>query len=325
MRKKALLALLFFSKYLICMQIDEQLKDPILHYALFSIAIQNAHDAYDKVANQQRIINDSIHEDNNARLALYIVHGHTKAPFRKTKSDTTLCIDKDCTYGEKKVEAHFSAFYTTILNFSLVCKTFKKWCNKTHVLSNYIKQHNEALQQLSRSLILRTQSRKYSEKEITEAKQKIRILVTHGCTLDIRHNCQEFMCSISQHPHYVETKNGRPEIFYIDEPTFWTPLHWAAFAGSPDIIELLVQHGASVHATDNAGATPLHIAAADPYFDYDHDENERIRYITSHTLLELGANPTAQDINGKTPLDYTRYIRVHNLLQPYIKERKQHD
>jgi ankyrin repeat protein len=41
-----------------------------------------------------------------------------------------------------------------------------------------------------------------------------------------------------------------------------TPLHHAAFRGHDDILQLLLNHGASVNAVDNNGYTPLHFAAS---------------------------------------------------------------
>ena len=40
-----------------------------------------------------------------------------------------------------------------------------------------------------------------------------------------------------------------------------TPLHEAARGGHDDILQLLLNHGASVNAVDNDGDTPLHDAA----------------------------------------------------------------
>ncbi|HEY7699289.1 MAG TPA: ankyrin repeat domain-containing protein, partial [Vicinamibacteria bacterium] len=40
----------------------------------------------------------------------------------------------------------------------------------------------------------------------------------------------------------------------------WTPLHYAAAFGFPEIVSLLLERGASVDARDDSGATPLEVA-----------------------------------------------------------------
>lgn len=40
----------------------------------------------------------------------------------------------------------------------------------------------------------------------------------------------------------------------------WTPLHYAAAFGFPDLVSLLLERGASVEARDDSGATPLDVA-----------------------------------------------------------------
>jgi hypothetical protein len=44
-----------------------------------------------------------------------------------------------------------------------------------------------------------------------------------------------------------------------------TPLHWAAMRGSDKCVAALLEHGASLHAKDSLGKTPLDIAAANSF------------------------------------------------------------
>jgi ankyrin repeat protein len=73
-------------------------------------------------------------------------------------------------------------------------------------------------------------------------------------------------------------------------------LHMAAAAYRPEIVELLIAHGADVHARNRHGATPLHYAA---------DLNRQDPVAQSKTirsLISAGADPNAMSRLGVTPL-----------------------
>eukprot|EP01114_Cavostelium_apophysatum_P010027 TRINITY_DN2340_c0_g1_i2.p1 TRINITY_DN2340_c0_g1~~TRINITY_DN2340_c0_g1_i2.p1 ORF type:complete len:294 (+),score=38.84 TRINITY_DN2340_c0_g1_i2:209-1090(+) len=65
-----------------------------------------------------------------------------------------------------------------------------------------------------------------------------------------------------------------------------TPLHLAAGTGRIDIINLLIEQGASVDAANFSGQTPLFYAAMQQKYD------------AVHRLLDLGADYSLRDING---------------------------
>ncbi|KAK0712109.1 ankyrin repeat-containing domain protein [Lasiosphaeris hirsuta] len=70
-----------------------------------------------------------------------------------------------------------------------------------------------------------------------------------------------------------------------------TPLHFAAYEGFPQIILLLLENGADIHARDFRAYTPLHCG---------------IKKMDSvKTLLTAGANPNAQSVMGATALHLT--------------------
>ena len=73
----------------------------------------------------------------------------------------------------------------------------------------------------------------------------------------------------------------------------WTPLHEAAEAGRTDIVQLLLDAGADVEASDKYGRTPLHTAC------------EFGNTTTVQLLLEQGADPNARNKWDRTPLDLT--------------------
>jgi uncharacterized protein len=83
---------------------------------------------------------------------------------------------------------------------------------------------------------------------------------------------------------------GRVELSADDTGT--TPLMYAALVGSPQIIRLLIDHGAQVNASNRFGATALMWASS---------RTENVR-----TLLECGADVKARTSNGGTALVVAR-------------------
>lgn len=69
-----------------------------------------------------------------------------------------------------------------------------------------------------------------------------------------------------------------------------TPLHHACINGDPEVVRLLLQHGASVNAKTSDGHTPLHAACQSGNLQ------------TVRALLHHGANPTSSNQWASTPL-----------------------
>ena len=95
-----------------------------------------------------------------------------------------------------------------------------------------------------------------------------------------------------------------------------TPLHIAAAAHAPDIVDALLAHGADVHARNRRGAEPLHYAA-DGNPDAPH-WNPDAQAAVIQRLIRAGANPNALDKDGVAPLHRAVRTRcaaaVHALL-----------
>lgn len=70
----------------------------------------------------------------------------------------------------------------------------------------------------------------------------------------------------------------------------WTPLHYAAFGKSPEMVSYLVRKRLFVNARDKNGQTPLHLAAGTG------------RYVAAKALIANGAAVDSKDDNGETPL-----------------------
>lgn len=70
----------------------------------------------------------------------------------------------------------------------------------------------------------------------------------------------------------------------------WTGLHWAAAAGHAEIVQILIQAGASVNARDKHESTPLHWAAATG------------QQSVLPVLTRGGGNLHMRDKRGRTPI-----------------------
>ena len=75
----------------------------------------------------------------------------------------------------------------------------------------------------------------------------------------------------------------------------FNPLHWAADRGHKEVVELLTKKGMNINSRAAfRGMTPLHFSVHEG------------RINVTELLIKLEANINAQDIDGFTPLDYTK-------------------
>lgn len=94
--------------------------------------------------------------------------------------------------------------------------------------------------------------------------------------------------------------------FEINYPTpdGWTPLFIAVRDGQSEAAKLLIYREANVNAQTDLGATPLHMAATQPFSN----EQERLNLISY--LIEHGADTTLADFYGNTPLYYAQQLNL---------------
>jgi ankyrin repeat protein len=81
-----------------------------------------------------------------------------------------------------------------------------------------------------------------------------------------------------------------------------TPLHLASFYGWVEMVQVLLDCGATAHSEDKLGRTPLHLVAKGTSRDTGHNGVGVVEL-----LLEHGADSNAQDKRQKTPLHLASY------------------
>ena len=107
----------------------------------------------------------------------------------------------------------------------------------------------------------------------------------------------------------VRTFANWPEPGIINWPTpvaKASPLHWAVFYGRTDVVDVLLQRGASLTSINEDGELPIHVAARGDQKD---------------AFLKLkDANPEslkAKDNKGRTPIDTAREHNSQNVLSAF--------
>lgn len=77
-----------------------------------------------------------------------------------------------------------------------------------------------------------------------------------------------------------------------------TPLHFASGYNHPEVVKLLLEKGADIHAKDKGGLVPLHNACS-----YGH-------YEVAELLIRYGANVNATDLWKYSPLHEGIFLKV---------------
>jgi len=96
-----------------------------------------------------------------------------------------------------------------------------------------------------------------------------------------------------------------------------TALHWATIKGFGNVIQTLVESGASLNSIDEQGRTPLHLAVSALEIYQSFEERKFCRDMVRY-FLEHGANPDVGDENGTCPLHLAAQIGDDDTLQLLI-------
>lgn len=88
------------------------------------------------------------------------------------------------------------------------------------------------------------------------------------------------------------------------------PLLYAAYGGNPEVIRILLDHGASVNYVDRRGRTAIHIAASKGHYE------------ACEVLIEYGVRVFAIDMQGNTPL-HLAAIGNHYAVVDYLAYKGQ--
>lgn len=103
-------------------------------------------------------------------------------------------------------------------------------------------------------------------------------------------------CAISEDPESIDVLVDAGADIEATDNRSMTPLMHAAQTGSSANIMRMIEHNADLDAQNNEGMTALAIAASRP----------QVSFRKVNILVDAGADPTIADNNGMTPLDHAR-------------------
>ena len=117
-------------------------------------------------------------------------------------------------------------------------------------------------------------------------------LLEAGADIDAKNNCGLTPLHVAGNVEIAKFLIDQGADVHEEDVQGMTPLHFAAMFGQAGVIQILVQAGADIQATDEGdGRSPLHFAA----------RNNKAE--AAKALIELGANVDVEDNFGETPIE----------------------
>lgn len=119
------------------------------------------------------------------------------------------------------------------------------------------------------------------------------------------------LCTAARVTDVLAELDHNPELLQAHSPDGWTPLHLAAFFGSAELADALLDRGADIEArsTNASKNTPLHAAAAG-------GNNELVRL-----LLMRGADANARQEGGWTSLHSAAQAGNRKMVEELVAHR----
>ncbi len=124
---------------------------------------------------------------------------------------------------------------------------------------------------------------------------------------------------MAEHPDIVSIllEHGADPNHWVDECS--NPLHIAAEFSNPQIVEELIRYGADVNALDVVGSSVL-VRSIDSEGDAGIQLDIPPKSDVTRILLDAGADPLLPCVDGTTPMDVARHL-FHPEAERLLKER----